>query len=170
VVSPMRQRERTAIITGMTSSSQPQCTTDDHRELVPERLRVTRARHVALTVRNLEESARWYSDLFDLHEVFREEAPHRRAVVLASPDGWAMHIGLVQHSGTGDEKFDPTVIGLDCAAWSVASREDLDRWQAFLEERGVVHSPVADLGVAAMLNLKDPDGIALALFWDEVAE
>jgi catechol-2,3-dioxygenase len=166
----MRQRERTAIITGMTSSSQPQRTTDDHRELVPERLRVTRARHVALTVRNLEESARWYSDLFDLHEVFREEAPHRRAVVLASPDGWAMHIGLVQHSGTGDEKFDPTVIGLDCAAWSVASREDLDRWQAFLEERGVVHSPVADLGVAAMLNLKDPDGIALALFWDEVAE
>ncbi len=134
------------------------------------RLRVARARHVALTVRNLEESARWYSDLFDLHEVFREEAPHRRAVVLASPDGWAMHIGLVQHSGTLDQNFDPTVVGLDCAAWSVATREELDRWQEFLEERGVVHSPVADLGVAAMLNLKDPDGIALALFWDEVAE
>lgn len=125
---------------------------------------------MAFTVRNLEESARWYSDLFHLHELFREEAPHRRAVVLASPDGWAMHIGLVEHSRTHDQEFDPTVVGLDCAAWSVATREELDRWQELLEERGVVHSPVADLGVAAMLNLKDPDGIALALFWDDVAE
>lgn len=153
----------------MTSGSGPHGTTDDGHEPVPERLRVARARHVALTVRNLEESARWYCEVFDLHEVFREEAPHRRAVVLASPDGWAMHIGLVQHSGTRDQRFDPTVVGLDCAAWSVAFREDLDRWQEFFEERGVVHSPVVDLGVAAMLNVKDPDGIALALFWDEVA-
>lgn len=158
------------MITAVTSTSEPQRSPDDDHEPVPERLRVTRARHVALTVRNLEESARWYSGLFDLHEVFREDAPHRRAVVLASPDGWAMHIGLVQHSGTPEQKFDPTVVGLDCAAWSVASREELDRWQELLEERGVVHSPVADLGVAAMLNLKDPDGIALALFWDDVAE
>lgn len=89
-------------------------------------MRVLRHRHVALTVRNLEESARWYRELFD-----------------------------------------PTVVGLDHAAWSVATRADLDRWQELLEARGIVHSAIVDLGVASILNLKDPDGIALALFWDE---
>ena len=62
------------------------------------------------------------------------------------------------------------MFGLDCTARSVAAREELDRWQEFLDVRGVVHSPVADLGVAAMLNRKDPDGIALALFRDEIPE
>jgi hypothetical protein len=30
----------------------------------------------------------------------------------------------------------------------------------------VVHSPIIDVGPVAILNLKDPDGIALSLFWD----
>ncbi len=132
-------------------------------------MRVLRARHVALTVRDLEASARWYEEVFDLVEVHREEAPHRRAVVLDAPGG-AMHVGLVQHVATPDRPFDPTVIGLDHAAWSVATREDLDRWQDFFETKGVIHSAIADLGVAAILNFKDPDGIALALFWDRPSD
>ena len=124
---------------------------------------------MALTVRNLDESARWYCELFDLEEERREDSPNRRAVVLAAPGG-AMHIGLVQHTGTPDHAFDPTVIGLDHAAWSVATRDDLHRWQELLEAKGIAHSSIVDLGVVAILNLKDPDGIALALFWDEGAE
>lgn len=33
-----------------------------------------------------------------------------------------------------------------------------------------MHSPIAHFGVIAILNLEDPDGIALALFWDNAAE
>jgi len=85
--------------------------------------------------------------------------------VLAAPGG-EMQIGLVQHSGGDGERFNPKVIGLDHAAWSVAKREDLDAWEELLRAKGVIHSPVADVGAVAILNLKDPDGIALALFWD----
>ena len=125
-----------------------------------------RPRHVALTVRNLEGSTRWYCDLFDLHEVHREESSHRRAVVLGAPGG-GMHLALVEHPGTPDQAFDPKVVGLDHAAWSVATREDVDRWQELLAAMGIVHSAIVDYGVVSILNLKDPDGIALALFWDE---
>jgi glyoxylase I family protein len=120
---------------------------------------------VALTVRNLEQSERWYRDVFGLEEVRREASEHRQAVVLETPDG-TMKVGLVQHAGTKVGRFDPTVVGLDHAAWSVASRAELDEWQAALEAKGVEHSPIADVGPVAILIIKDPDGIALALFWD----
>ena len=37
------------------------------------------------------------------------------------------------------------------------------------DDRGPTRSFATVRGAAVMLNLKDPDGIALALFWDEVA-
>ena len=128
-------------------------------------MRVLRPRHVALSVRNLEQSARWYQELFDLEVVRQEDSEHRQAVVLSAP-GDAMDIGLVQHANTGSEPFDPTVVGLDHAAWSVATRDELGAWEEFLRSKGVVHSPIVDVGPVSILNLKDPDGIALSLFWD----
>ncbi len=125
--------------------------------------------HVALTLRDLDGSARWYQELFGLEVERREESPERRAVVIACSGG-AMRIGLVQHAGMSDRPFDAAAVGLDHAAWSVATRDDLDRWQELLAARGVVHSPVVDLGAVAILNLKDPDGIALSLFWDEASD
>lgn len=124
-----------------------------------------RARHVALTVRDLDRSTAWYRDVFDLAEIRNETSDHRRAVVLSSPDG-QVQIGLVQHLPTSDEPFDPTTTGLDHMAWAVPSLEELERWQQRFRERDVVHSPLVDLGHVAIINFKDPDGIALALFWD----
>jgi glyoxylase I family protein len=80
--------------------------------------------------------------------------------------GSPVQIGLVQHTGTGPQPFDPTTVGLDHAAWSVDTREELDDWEQMFAENGVAHSPIADVGQVAILNFKDPDGIALALFWD----
>jgi catechol-2,3-dioxygenase len=77
-----------------------------------------------------------------------------------------MQIGLVQHADAGSEPFDPSVVGLDHAAWSVATRDELGAWEEFLRSKGVVHSPIVDVGPVSILNLKDPDGIALSLFWD----
>jgi glyoxylase I family protein len=119
--------------------------------------------HVALTVTDLERSAAWYQRVLDLKEVEREESPNRKAVLLTWKSIPA--VGLVQHDAD-DSVFDPTMVGLDHVGFAVHSRDQLDEWAARLTAEGVTHSGAIDIPPGAILNFKDPDGIALALFWD----
>lgn len=122
--------------------------------------------HVAFTVSDLDASIAWYRAVLGLEEVLREQSDPRRAVVLTFP-GTQMAVGLVQHAGAGTgERFDATRTGLDHVAFSVAGREELDEWVRALDEHGIDHSGVIEVAVGAILNFKDPDGIALAFFWD----
>lgn len=74
-------------------------------------------------------------------------------------------VGLVWHEGA-TERFDPRVVGLDHLSFAVARREDVDDWARHLDSEGVAHSGAIDVPPGAILNFKDPDGIALAIFWD----
>jgi catechol-2,3-dioxygenase len=81
--------------------------------------------------------------------------------------GGGYSVGLVQHGAPGEGvAFDPTRIGLDHLAFVVASLDELERWAHRLEQAGVTHSGVIEIPPGAILNLVDPAGIALALFWD----
>jgi len=122
-------------------------------------------RHVALTVSDLERSAEWYANVLGLEEQFREASPSRQAVVFAFHGG-SGGVGLVQHVGSEDRAFDPTVQGLDHVAFRVASPEGMRDWARRLDAHGVSHSGVIEVPPGQILNFKDSDGIALALFWD----
>ena len=124
--------------------------------------------HAALTVADLDASTRWYQDVLGLEVVLREPGGNRHAVVMKFP-GSAPVLGLVEHAGHGGTPFDPTVIGLDHLALTVASRFDLEALAEHLTAHGVDHSGVIEIPPGAILNFKDPDGIALALFWDRPA-
>jgi catechol 2,3-dioxygenase-like lactoylglutathione lyase family enzyme len=121
--------------------------------------------HAALTVADLDKSRAWYQDVLGLELAFDEAAEGRRACVLILP-GSGQAIGLVEHGPGRRQPFDPTVVGLDHVAFTVGSREGLDDWASRLDAKGVSHSGAIDVPPGAILNFKDPDGIALALFWD----
>ena len=119
--------------------------------------------HIALTVTDLDRSTAWYQRVLDLHEVRREESPARRGVLLSWHE--IPTVGLVQHDAD-ESVFDPTMVGLDHVAFSVSTRDELDEWAARFDSEGVTHSGAIDIQAGGILNFKDPDGIALALFWD----
>ena len=61
------------------------------------------------------------------------------------------------------DRFDEDRTGLDHLSFSVASRADLDAAAARLDELGVAHEAVKDIGAGLLLEFRDPDGIALEL-------
>jgi glyoxylase I family protein len=125
---------------------------------------LARFHHVALTVTDLNRSVTWYTTVLGLEELFRETGDVRNASVLGFATG-GFAVGLVQHAGT-EPGFDPRTIGLDHVSFAVPFEEDLADWATRLDAHGVEHSGVIQVPPGAILNFKDPDGIALSIFWD----
>ncbi|MDP9387976.1 MAG: VOC family protein [Actinomycetota bacterium] len=121
--------------------------------------------HVALTVTDIERSTGWYRDVLGMEEVFAEQSESRGAVIMRFP-GTGPVVALVQHLGADRTGFDPRRTGLDHLAFSVAERADLDAWTTRLCEQGVDCDGPHEIPPGSILNVKDPDGIALSLFWD----
>ncbi|HZQ29203.1 MAG TPA: VOC family protein [Acidimicrobiales bacterium] len=122
--------------------------------------------HAALSVSDLDRSINWYHDVLGFVVLFHEDNPDRRAAVLGLPASGAMVVGLVEHHKDERDPFDPTVLGLDHVGFTVGSRDAIDAMAALLADHGIDHSGVIDVPPGAILNFKDPDGIALACFWD----
>ena len=61
------------------------------------------------------------------------------------------------------DRFDEDRAGLDHIAFRLASKDELDSAAAHLDELGVAHEPVKDIGPSYILEFRDPDNIALEL-------
>lgn len=121
--------------------------------------------HVSLSVADLARSSEWYERIFGLERVMVEDSDRRRVIVYRFP-GQSLTFGLVQHGAARTSTFDPAVVGLDTAAFSVPSRAALEQWAAHFDAHGVGHSGVLDTPFGGMLNFVDCDGIQLAMFWE----
>jgi glyoxylase I family protein len=126
--------------------------------------------HLGLTVRDIDESERWYADVLGMVRVFVE--PHRsgggHTVVINRP-GTALFLGLDFHPLADLESFDARRTGLDHVALTVDNRSDLEGWALRLDALGVEHGPIHDKDqpVHAAMVMRDPDGIPVELFWSE---
>lgn len=118
--------------------------------------------HVALTVTDLDKSVTWYRELFELAGLMEEEHGDGRAVILADPEA-GLYLGLHAHDGNPGESFSEVHTGLDHLSFSVSSREDLEKWEARLAERGVTYSPISDQPWGSIVAFRDPDDIQLEL-------
>jgi glyoxylase I family protein len=61
------------------------------------------------------------------------------------------------------DRFHEDRAGLDHIAFRLASLDELDTAAAHLDEVGVEHEPVKDIGPSYILQFRDPDNIALEL-------
>ena len=122
--------------------------------------------HVALSVHDLELSARWYESVFDLDLQFDEPAANGRAAKVYRLRGTPTTLGLVAHAANDGTPFTPLTCGLDHAAFAVATRAEVDRWADELTAAGIEHSGAIDIPVGAILNFSDPDGTQLSIFWE----
>ncbi len=132
-------------------------------------IKIENYHHIRLTVTDIERSRAFYDDLFGLPVAFEvpDDADEATREALSFLFG-----GVIYQFGTSlfglrpvaDDRFDENRVGLDHLSFGVGSLADLEGAVQTLEARGVDHSGIKDLGVAHLLEFRDPDNIALELW------
>ncbi len=62
-----------------------------------------------------------------------------------------------------NDSFNENRVGLDHIAFRVGSIGELNSAAAHLDDLGIAHEPVKDIGPSYILEFRDPDNIALEL-------
>jgi glyoxylase I family protein len=119
--------------------------------------------HIAFTVRDADRSAAFYSELLGMQTLMQVDEDDVRVRILADPaSGWV--IGLREYPGRPDGEFSEFRTGLDHFAFTVQTRDELEAWQAALENKGVPYTPIAETPIGTVIVFRDPDNIQLE-FW-----
>lgn len=127
--------------------------------------------HVRLTVTDIARSRAFYEKVFgfpiayevptDADRVTRESLSFLYGGVIYQFGGGLLGLRPVASDG---DRFDEDRVGLDHISFALSSRAEVDAAAAELDMLGVAHSGVKDIGVAVLLEFRDPDNIALELF------
>ncbi|HSB86692.1 MAG TPA: VOC family protein [Ilumatobacteraceae bacterium] len=118
--------------------------------------------HVAVTVSDLAVSEAWYTRVLGVEPVLDEDTGPFRHIVYALGNTLLGLHGFPDLVST--EKFNERRPGLDHIAFGCASRAELEKWAARLDELGIAHGEIVDAGYGSGLSFRDPDNIALELF------
>jgi glyoxylase I family protein len=124
--------------------------------------------HVRLTVTDIERSRQFYESVFGwpvLLEVPEnaDEATRRRLDFLYGGVIYDLGGALLGLRPVAHDRFDEDRAGLDHLAFRMANKAELDAAAAHLDEVGVQHESVKDIGPSYILEFRDPDNIALEL-------
>jgi glyoxylase I family protein len=120
--------------------------------------------HLALTVTDLRRAREFYTGLLGFQPLM-ELSP---SAVLMGNGSAVLALSLApdpSRAPRGD-RFDENRVGLDHLSFSVGERADLERAARLLDERGVSHGEIEDLGEAVRMYtmaFRDPDNIQLEL-------
>lgn len=124
--------------------------------------------HVRLTVTDIERSRQFYESVFDwpvLLEIPENADEATREALSFLYGGVIYDLGgtLLGLRPVATDRFHEDRTGLDHIAFRLASRDELDAAAAHLDDIGVEHEPVKDIGPSYILEFRDPDNIALEL-------
>ncbi len=124
--------------------------------------------HVRLTVTDIERSRQFYESVFGW-PVLLEVPDNADAATRSQLDflfgGVIYDLGgaLVGLRPVANDSFDEDRVGLDHIAFRAVSKAELDEAAEHLDDLGIDHEPVKDIGPSYILEFRDPDNIALEL-------
>jgi catechol-2,3-dioxygenase len=117
--------------------------------------------HVALSVRDIDKSAEWYTELFDLTLAAEFDEPAPMKVYLTTA---GQALDLRQDPDVVQEDFTQSRVGLDHVAFVCADRPELDFWLSRLNDFGVANSGIVESPFGLHVNFRDPDGIPFEFY------
>jgi catechol 2,3-dioxygenase-like lactoylglutathione lyase family enzyme len=120
-----------------------------------ERPRHNGLRHLALKVRDLDAMKRFYVDLLGFSVDWEPDADN--VYLTSGTDNVALHRALPAQAHASAKGF---ASSLDHLGLVVAVADDVDRWAAFLQDRGVTldAAPRTHRDGARSCYFRDPDG------------
>ncbi|SPM41494.1 Catechol 2,3-dioxygenase or other lactoylglutathione lyase family enzyme [Mycobacterium numidiamassiliense] len=124
--------------------------------------------HVRLTVTDIERSRQFYESVFGwpvLLEVPEnaDEATREQLAFLYGGVVYDLGGTLIGLRPVANDRFFEDRAGLDHIAFRLGSLDELEAAAAHLDEAGVTHEPIKDIGPSYILEFRDPDNIALEL-------
>jgi len=131
-------------------------------------LTTTSIAHVRLTVTDIERSRRFYESVFEwpvLLEIPEDADEATRSLLGFLYGGVIYDLGgmLLGLRPVATDRFHEDRCGLDHIAFRVGGKDELEAAAAHLDEVGVGHEPIKDIGPSYILEFRDPDNIALEL-------
>jgi glyoxylase I family protein len=124
--------------------------------------------HVRLTVTDIERSRQFYESVFGWRVLIEspegaDEATREALSFLFGGVIYDLGGALIGLRPVATDTFDEDRAGLDHIAFRIANKDELDAAAAHLDELGIEHEPVKDIGPSYILEFRDPDNIALEL-------
>jgi glyoxylase I family protein len=124
--------------------------------------------HVRLTVTDIARSRRFYETVFGWPVYLEvpdgaDDATRDQLSFLFGGVIYDIGEALIGLRPVADDSFDEDRVGLDHLCLRVSGKSELDAAAAHLDDLGVAHEPIKDIGRGYILEFRDPDGIALEL-------
>jgi glyoxylase I family protein len=124
--------------------------------------------HIRLTVTDIERSRQFYESVFGWPVLIEmpeglDEATKAKYDFLFGGVVYDMGHGLIGLRPVASDTFNENRAGLDHLAFMLDSKAEIDAAVAHLDELGIAHETIKDIGPAWILEFRDPDNIALEL-------
>jgi glyoxylase I family protein len=115
--------------------------------------------HLSLSVSDLAAVTDFWVDVFGFESL--NDDPRFRLLLHRET---RMAVIVTDHGGAVTGPFDERNPGLDHVALAVGDTDSLVRWQADLEERGIINSGIVESEAGHHLNLRGPGNLPIELF------
>lgn len=124
---------------------------------------ITGLSHLTLTVTDVKATTEWWTALIGIQTLFGGVEDGIEYTVNMHSSGLIMGF-RVHEKGDAEDRFDETRVGLDHFALQVATRAELEKWAARLDELGIAHSGIKDVAYGSVITFRDPDNMQAEFF------